>query len=121
MKKISVLCIGLFFYTVFLAACTCFSSPEASFSSVVYDSDNLDVTFYLTIADTDSIGSDFNVNLKCISDDDIDDQSKEIDSLDETEYSFMSLIESETYTLYVTCDYNDEDEKCFISSSRLVV
>ena len=89
----------------YLASCTS-NVPQATFSSVTFDSESLSVSFTLSISDSD-LASDYVVNLKSTTNDSIETQTISITDTSESEYSFTNLTEEATYTLYVTCTYGD--------------
>ncbi|MCR5786302.1 MAG: hypothetical protein K6G28_01190 [Acholeplasmatales bacterium] len=105
-KRLSFIFITLSLLAVaVLSSCKVFvSSPLAVFENLNYTSDDNTVTFDLTITDSDSIGSNYKINLYNQSSSTVV-NTLGVDTFETTNYSFNELESDTNYTLYVTCTY----------------
>ena len=104
----------ILFVVLFLSSCNS-NEPTCEFSDVNYDTTTNVVSFNLIITDSEVVGSNYSVHIKQTDGKSDFHYEQEIKKKTKTEYSFSDLAESTTYTLYVTCDYNNNN--CCIKNS----
>ena len=92
-----------------LASCKVFvTKPSVSYSDIKFNSLTSSVTFQLDITDSESVGSNYIVNLANQSDTSSNTESQEVKNLSD-KYTFENIVVGDTYTIYVSCTIDGQN------------